>query len=75
MTADCFLGLPQRQPTPLPAGWTPPRWEPPDPRILARVHAALTALADSGSHPDTTQEGPFGNEQRYRAEDYEEYDG
>ena len=46
-------GLPQRQPTPLPVGWAPPRWEPPDPYILARVHTALAALANSSTHPDT----------------------
>ena len=74
MTASGFPGLPRRQPA-LPAGWTPPRWEPPDQRILARVHVALTALTDSSSHPDTTQEGPLPNEQRYRAERHEEHDG
>jgi hypothetical protein len=54
-------GLPERQPAPL-AGWTPPRWEPPDPCTLARVHAALTALADPGSHPGAAQDRPC-NEQ------------
>jgi len=73
MTANGFPGLSQRQLTPLPAGWTPPRWEPPDPRILARVHAALNALADSSSNPDITQERPLSNEQRYRAEHHEEH--
>jgi hypothetical protein len=75
MTADGFPGLPQRQPAPLPAGWTPPRWEPPDPRILARVHAALTALAESSSHHGTTRERSLRDEQRYRAEHHEEHDG
>lgn len=52
-------GLPQRQPAPLPAGWAPPRGEPPAPGTLARVHAALTALADSGIHPDAARERPL----------------
>jgi anti-sigma regulatory factor (Ser/Thr protein kinase) len=43
--------LPQRQAAQLPAGWAPPRWEPPDPCTLARVHTALTAVADSSTHP------------------------
>jgi len=51
-------GLPQRQPAPLPAGWAPPRSEPPDPGTLARVHTALTALADPSTHPDTARERP-----------------
>jgi hypothetical protein len=75
MTASGFPGLPHRQPAPLPGGWTPPRWEPPDPRILARVHAALSALAGSSSHLDTIQERPLRDEQRYRAEHQEEHDG
>jgi anti-sigma regulatory factor (Ser/Thr protein kinase) len=67
-------GLPQRQPAPLPAGWAPPRWEPPDPCTLARVHTALTVLADSSTHPDAVQERSR-NEQRYQAEHREEHDG
>jgi hypothetical protein len=51
-------GLPQRRPSPLPAGWVPPRWAPPDPCTLARVHAALTTVTDSGTCPDITQERP-----------------
>jgi anti-sigma regulatory factor (Ser/Thr protein kinase) len=45
-------GLPRRRPAPRPAGWAPPRWEPPDPCTMARVHSALTAVADSGIRPD-----------------------
>jgi hypothetical protein len=67
-------GLPERQPAPLPAGWAPPRREPPDLCTLARVHAALTALADPGSHPDATQDRPR-TEARYRAGGHEEHGG
>lgn len=66
--------LPQRQPAPLPVGCAPPRWEPPDPCTLARVHTALAALADSSTHPDTARERSR-NEQRYQAEHREEHDG
>ena len=74
MTVNGFSGLPERQSGPLPVGWSPPHWEPPDPRILARVHAALAALADSSSHPGTTPEKVVRNEQQYRAEHPEERD-
>jgi anti-sigma regulatory factor (Ser/Thr protein kinase) len=67
-------GLPQRQPAPLPADWAPPRRKPPDLRTLTRVHAALTALADSSIHPDTARERSR-HEQRYQAEHREDHDG
>jgi hypothetical protein len=58
MTTSRCPGMPERQGASLPAGWAPRRWEPLDPCTLARVHAALTALADSSSHPDTARERP-----------------